>query len=61
MWCSEETSDVRMPPPPNQIEEERVQKRRFKNPLVNDVFGKGLHRKLVVTPIQNQVTSFPME
>ena len=47
--------------PSPQIEEERVQKRRYKNALVNDVFGKGLHRKLVVTPIQNIVSSSTLE
>ena len=32
-------------------------KKRYKNALVNDVFGKGLHRKLVVTPMPNSVCS----
>jgi CCR4-NOT transcription complex subunit 10 len=40
-----------------QMEEERSQKKRYKNALVNEVFGKGLHRKLVVAPMPNSVCS----
>ena len=39
------------------MEEERSQKKRYKNTLVNEVFGKGLHRKLVVAPMPNSVCS----
>lgn len=37
------------------VEEERLHKRSFKNVLVSEVFGKNLHRKLVVAPRTNTV------
>lgn len=44
-----------------QTEEERLQKKRYKNVLVSDVFGGGLHRKLVVAPLQTWPSSSPLE